>query len=348
MPFVDVSKKLAIKIIDSAGIAVTGAVVSVQSENSTLLTYKTTADGIVNLFPGYDKLPAEIQIVITSPDGTATLNKTLSTINSVPGQTLQLSLPITSAPQTNIDIALVIDTTGSMSDEIRYLQNELKQVLKDTAANFPGASIRAGLVAYRDIGDNYVHEEFPFTADLAQFELDLFTLGADGGGDFPEAMDQGMNAAMKLDWRANSTKIALLVADAPPHESGITATWDSALLARKNQIHIVPIAASGVDKKAEFLMRSMAAITNSRYIFLTDDSGVGNSHAEPSADCYVVTRLDSSIRRVVASLIKGNRVEPKTEEVIRSQGNYQAGVCAPLTSEPPVPPEKPLTPAASL
>jgi von Willebrand factor type A domain len=346
VPVVDISKKVAIKIVDSAGLAINGASVAVQSDNSILLTYKTTADGIVNLFPGYDKLPADIQIVITSPDGTATLNKTLSTINIVPGQTLQFSLPVTSVPQTNIDIALVIDTTGSMSDEIRYLQNELKQVLKDTAANFPGASIRTGLVAYRDIGDNYVHEEFPFTADLAQFELDLFTLSADGGGDFPEAMDQGMNAAMKLNWRANSTKIALLVADAPPHESGITATWNSALLARKNQIHIVPVAASGVDKKAEFLMRSMAAVTNSRYIFLTDDSGVGNSHAEPTADCYLVTRLDSSIRRVVASLIKGNRVEPTKDEIIRSQGNYQAGVCAPLLPELPVTPVKPTIPDA--
>jgi len=93
-------------------------------------------------------------------------------------------------------------------------------------------------------------------------------------------------------------------------------------------IHIVPVAASGVADEAEYIMRAMAAVTQGRYLFLTDDSGVGNTHAEPTIDCYLVTRLDGLIRRVVQGLLTGERVEPEANEVIREVGNYDNGVCS--------------------
>jgi hypothetical protein len=74
-------------------------------------------------------------------------------------------------------------------------------------------------------------------------------------------------------------------------------------------------------------MRAVAAATQSRYIFLTDDSGIGNPHAEPDVDCYAVTQLASAIRRVLASQISGQRVEPHPGEVIRVVGRYESGKC---------------------
>ncbi|ABF52926.1 hypothetical protein [Sphingopyxis alaskensis] len=61
--------------------------------------------------------------------------------------------------------------------------------------------------------------------------------------------------------------------------------------------------------------------------FLTDDSGVGNPHAPPAIDCYLVTRLDTLVRRVIDSQISGRRIEPDENEIIRSVGNYDAGKC---------------------
>ena len=55
------------------------------------------------------------------------------------------------------------------------------------------------------------------------------------------------------------------------------------------------MGASGVGPGAEYMMRAMSALTQSRYIFLTDDSGIGNPHAPPSVDCYNVTSLQTSI-----------------------------------------------------
>ena len=59
----------------------------------------------------------------------------------------------------------------------------------------------------------------------------------------------------------------------------------------------------------------------------TDDSGIGNPHAEPEVDCYVVTQLATAIRRVLASQISGQRIEPHPGEVIRTTGQYDHGKC---------------------
>ena len=63
------------------------------------------------------------------------------------------------------------------------------------------------------------------------------------------------------------------------------------------------------------------------HTFLTDDSGIGNPHAEPAIDCYLVTRLDQLLRRVIDSQISGRRIEPEKNEVIRAVGQYDAGKC---------------------
>ena len=89
----------------------------------------------------------------------------------------------------------------------------------------------------------------------------------------------------------------------------------------------MPVAASGVEESAQYVMRTMAALTQSRYIFLTDDSGVGNPHAEPDVACYVVSRLDQLIARVLAGLAEGRRIEPAQGEVIRVVGDYDRGRC---------------------
>ena len=119
----------------------------------------------------------------------------------------------------------------------------------------------------------------------------------------------------------------LWVADAPPHDDLVGLSWKAAEVARAKRIQIVPVAASGVAKEAEYIMRAMAAATQSRYLFLTDDSGVGNPHAPPAIDCYLVTRLDALVRRVLDSQISGRRIEPRPDEVIRTVGRYDAGRC---------------------
>ncbi|MGB3738250.1 MAG: VWA domain-containing protein, partial [Pontixanthobacter sp.] len=187
--------------------------------------------------------------------------------------------------------------------------------------------IRVGFTFYRDQGDAFVTRTFPLDGDMAKAKALIGEQSANGGGDYPEAMQDALIRAAGQDWRHDAVKSLLLIADAPPHDGDIELTWRAAEHLRAKRVHIVPVGASGVADMAEYLMRAMAASTQSRYTFLTDDSGIGNPHAEPAIDCYLVTRLDSLLRRVIDSQISGRRIEPGDTEIIRKVGQYDAGRC---------------------
>ena len=97
--------------------------------------------------------------------------------------------------------------------------------------------------------------------------------------------------------------------------------------AQKREVHVYPVASSGVDELTELSMRSTAQLTGGRYMFLTDDSGVGNAHKEPTIPCYFVTRLDRALLRMVDAELTGTVVAPAASEIIRSSGTIQDGVC---------------------
>ncbi len=70
-------------------------------------------------------------------------------------------------------------------------------------------------------------------------------------------------------------------------------------LASKKGIKIIPITASGIDKETEFLMRFMSILTNGTYVFITNDSGIGNEHLEASVGDYQVEHLNDLITRLI-------------------------------------------------
>ena len=86
-------------------------------------------------------------------------------------------------------------------------------------------------------------------------------------------------------------------------------------------VHLYPVASSGIDELTEHSMRSAAQLTGGRYLFLTDDSGVGGAHKEPTIPCYFVTRLDDAILRMVDIELSGVYHEPTTAEVMRTGGD---------------------------
>lgn len=327
LPYVDANRRIGIKVVDRLGKPVPLAKISLTTaEGDPMFPLRTGADGMAYIYPSYDVIEAGMKITVAS-DGARKITHRLSQERLDLGGTVTFDLSKDIKTVQKLDLLLTIDATGSMGDEMSYLQAELLGILERVRESNSELDIRAGFIVYRDEGDAYVVKDYPFTDDLSAFEAELADQSARGGGDFPEAMHDALSAGLKFDWRDDAVKVNMLVADAPPHDEHIPETWDSGLISRTRGIHIVPLAASGVDKTAEFLMRGMAQITGGRYLFLTDDSGIGNPHAEPTVDCYVVTRLDGLVQRVLESLVSGVRVEPDGEEVIRTVGNYRAGVC---------------------
>lgn len=327
VPRVDTMRVVTVKVSDNRGQPVPFADVTVTCSDGNRLTMATQADGTAVFFPGLDRLSERVSVSARKNGDVIAAARPLLVSDQPGAQLVGLTANQAAGAVTKLDLMLVIDTTGSMGDEIRYLQSELRSIVDAIARKHQDIDIRLGLVFYRDEGDDYVTRTVGFTRDIGAGQRELAAEYANGGGDYPEAMDQALIRAVGQQWRDDAVKSLLLVADAPPHDEWFGRTWAAAEAARAKRIHITPVAASGVANKAEYVMRAMAAATQSRYLFLTDDSGIGNPHAPPAIDCYLVTRLDALVRRVIDSQISGRRIEPEDQEVIRSVGKYDAGKC---------------------
>jgi hypothetical protein len=136
-----------------------------------------------------------------------------------------------------------------------------------------------------------------------------------------------------LDWRddAGTLRLAFWVADAPHHhddETVVDRVTQAMIDAADQGIRINPVASSGVDELTEFTMRSAAQLTGGKYMFLTDDSGVGGEHKEPTIPCYYVTTLADALLRVVDSAMAGEPAPVDQNQVVRSVGKpNSSGVC---------------------
>ena len=206
-----------------------------------------------------------------------------------------------SSPELELDLLLMIDTTGSMGDELIYIQTELKSVLERINREL-GVSLKISVNFYRDDGDEYVVRSYDFTTvetALNQLAIEV----ADGGGDYPEAVHKALeDVVSNHSWRQDSVKVVYFVLDAPAHQDkrGVCESMLASLkAASETGIRIIPISASGVDSSTEIMLRTFAILTGGTYTFLTDDSGYGDSHLEPSVGDYEVEKLNNMMVRLV-------------------------------------------------
>jgi hypothetical protein len=322
LPKLDTGRLLTVEVRDGSGRPVPFAPVTVRCADGNELTLNTMADGRAVFFPLLDRLSPQLQVRAGDADW-----REVAIGRDFGGTTLGFTLGASAPAVRKLDLALVVDVTGSMGDELNYLQSELRTILDRLSQRHRDLDIRIGFSFYRDQGDDFVTLTSPLSGDFDLAQSLLAQQRANGGGDYEEAMQDALVRAAKLDWRSDAVKTVLLVGDAPPHDDDFGRAWIAAENLRAERVHVVPVGASGVADKAEYLMRAMAAATQSRYTFLTDDSGIGNAHAAPAIDCYLVTRLDALITRIIDSQISGRRIEPEEQDVIRSVGTYDAGKC---------------------
>jgi Mg-chelatase subunit ChlD len=121
-----------------------------------------------------------------------------------------------------VDLAFVVDTTGSMGGLIAAAQNQMITMLEELtrAANI---NLWLGVVEYRDHPpqDNMLYKVYPLTENLRKAQKAIRGLVATGGGDEPEAVLDGVAAACNdLLWWKHSRRLMVLVGDAPPHGVG--------------------------------------------------------------------------------------------------------------------------------
>jgi hypothetical protein len=214
-----------------------------------------------------------------------------------------LHLAAVSAKPKTIDLAFVVDATGSMGDEMEYVKTELYDVINRVKIKNPLAILRTGAVFYKDEGDEYVSKFSQFNTDNSNTVNYIKAQSAGGGGDWPEAVHTALNSAINdLNWTDNAkTRLLFLVLDAPPHfNNNVLASLATTLdKAKEKGIKIIPIAASGIDQETEFLLRAFSMASNGTYVFVTSDSGIGDEHLKPTVGYFEVEFLKDLMVRLI-------------------------------------------------
>ncbi len=287
--------------VSSSGSPACGLTVKLASGNTLLWQTVTDSRGEAFLFPGIKPSDNHVpdKIIVETAEGKA-VTQDIPADYMGSDTAIEISMPEPAAMRTELDLMFMIDTTGSMGDELKYLQTELSSVI-DTVKNETGADVQLSVNFYRDKGDSYVVRDFGFTKNISIAIEHLEDQTASGGGDYPEAVTAALtNGIADHDWRSNSEKLMFLVLDAPPHhDESISGLENIIRTAAEKGIRIIPVASSGVDTDTEFLCRSMSIATGGTYTFLTDDSGIGYSHLEPTIGSYTVEKLNDMLVRII-------------------------------------------------
>ena len=218
-----------------------------------------------------------------------------------------------------IDIMFVVDVTGSMGDELNYLKAELGDVITRVCRANKDAIINLALLFYRDKTDSEIYKYFDFTnvnspAGLAAQLQAINSQYASGGGDYPEAVDGALELALNAQWsRSTSTKLIFHLLDAPPHSSAENKALYKSSVERAAEmgIRICPIICSGTDTLTEYLVREAALYTGGTFIFVTDDSGIGNPHHDPELPNVTVEALNSLLVRLIEGYYTGEFAPPE-------------------------------------
>ncbi len=307
-------RRLRVRVVDAAGAPVNDALVALRTTRG-----RTHADGIWDYFPSVDGADDGQSLgVMVSALGAQAMVDVHSPARGT--EEITVTLPVTAARPLALDLAFALDVTGSMADEMTYLQTELLDVIRRIRAEVPGVSIRLGAVAYRDRGDSVPLARRRFDEDVGAFMQWLATLRADGGGDYPEDVELALGDALTgLQWRTgNAARILILLGDAPPqhYQDATYRIKDAMRDARTGGIRILPVAASGADRSVEYLWRAMGAYTSSPYVTLTDHSGIGNDHLEADTDEIYVERFNDLMVRVVVEDLRG--------QGMHAPGNWRA------------------------
>lgn len=305
------NNRIAIRVTDKNGKVVAGAPVKLSRKTddgeSTLWETVTDNHGQAECWVGlYQKETASPQNMSVSIDGQVMKQAPIICT----WDSLQQQQPINNyviTPKTTVkssaDIAFVVDATGSMGDEIEFLKNDLVDIIGKASAIRPDITMRTAALFYRDEGDEYVTRHADFTDNLSSTAEFVNNQRADGGGDYPEAVHTALEKMLQnLSWNAKArTRLAFLILDAPAHyEQGIISSLQQSVkTCAKMGIRLIPVAASGVDKNTEFMLRFFAITTGGTYVFITDDSGVGYSHIKASVGDYKVEQLNNLIIRLI-------------------------------------------------
>jgi hypothetical protein len=109
------------------------------------------------------------------------------------------------------DIIFVLDVTGSMTDEIQGVKDNIVEFAD--SLSYQGIDFQLGMVTFLDVIENV----YDFTSDVQLFQQYVNAQYAHGGGDHPENSLDALMEACQFDFRLSANRIFIWITDATYH-----------------------------------------------------------------------------------------------------------------------------------
>ena len=301
---VDLSNRFILEGRDAKGKPASGAEMVVKNKSGVIIARrKTYADGRAVIFAGEQ---VEGPLSLDSSWNGSVIRKEIDLKGR---KSIDVVFEgISSAPsRVPVDICFLLDTTGSMGDEIQMLKETLDFAHHQLASLKEKPDIRFGMVIFKDRGDVYRTQEVPFTGDIAGFRGQLQKVTSGGGGDGPEALSEALEKGLhKLKWREKALKVIFVITDAPPKVYPDEKTYaDEMIEAAEQGIKIVGVGASGLATSGEVALRQISISTMGWFVFMTygekgeSEGGTDTSVSHHTGANWQVRSLDGIIVRFV-------------------------------------------------
>ncbi|HDP80507.1 MAG TPA: VWA domain-containing protein, partial [Spirochaetes bacterium] len=283
---------------------VANADIRIYDGRSLLVSGKTYADGAFPFFPSeYGNSINKYRVSVEYMQ-----NKKEIAMERRGPRVVEIALDKTRAVPERIplDIVFIMDTTGSMGEEISRLKNTIEIINMNLAALSVKPRIRFGMVLYKDVDDEYVTRVIPLTEKLNDFVRELEKVEASGGGDGPEDLQSALKDAMKqIKWNKDGIRLCYIITDAEPHlDYGQKYTYaDAARDARNSAIKIFSVGTGGLNIRGEYILRQISQYTYAKYIFLTygekgeSEGGREGSVSHHTGSNFTTDKLESIIIR---------------------------------------------------
>jgi Mg-chelatase subunit ChlD len=304
----DISERIHLILEDKDGKSLPNVAIKIFDRNESRLLDegKTYADG------SYFFYPSEV----AAKDKTFNVGYTVDNIYQTivvkrhgPRKiTIQADKPRKLSDRTPVDIVFILDTTGSMGEEIKRLIATIDLIHMNLSALSNQTLIRFGLVLYRDKDDKYRTQVVPLTADIDAFRGALEQVKAGGGGDTPEDLQAALFKAMRhVEWNEDGLRLGFVITDASAHlDYGQRYTYISAALeAKKKGIKLFTVGTGGLGISGEYMLRQISQLTYAKYLFLTygketgeNRGGAAGSVSHHTGSNYQTDKLEAIIMRL--------------------------------------------------
>ena len=310
----DINNRFIITFTDDSGNTLPDVSVSIYSTDKKLLRKgKTYSNGTFMFFPSsLSKKYTKFKLVAEYNQGEAKKTLDIQDSHNITIKIKNTSKKISKNPP--LDILFVLDTTGSMGEEINRLINTIEIINMNLMEFSPKPDIRFGMVLFKDKQDGYVTKIVPFTNKLKEFTKTLSKVYASGGGDKPEDLQAALHDAVKnVEWRKNGVKAAFIITDAPPHLNYPDEKYrytNAAKDAKKAGIKLFTIGTGGLDINGEYVLRQISQFTSANYIFLTygekgeSEGGKVGSVSHHTGENFKTDKLEAIIIQLLKKELK--------------------------------------------